>query len=108
MTNHSLPPRWANVTETARYARLGRTKTWELIQSGDIFAARIGRVVRCDLNSIDALYRRNPVVPPSMTADELELGLSAASVAAPEPYAVQADPLIELCLDPNEVAGIER
>lgn len=106
MTNHSLPPRWASVTETARYARLGRTKTWDLIQSGDIFATRIGRIVRCDLNSVDDLYKRNPVAPPSMTADEL--GLPAALVTPPEPYAVKADPLSQLCLGPDDIAGSKR
>ncbi|MET4798061.1 helix-turn-helix domain-containing protein [Bradyrhizobium sp. LB11.1] len=69
MTNQqrSLSPRWASVAEAARYARLGKTKTWELIQSGKIFAARIGRLVRCDLNSVDELYRSNPVVPPTLS-----------------------------------------
>lgn len=39
----AITPLFVNVSEAARIIGLGRSKTWELVASGDIFSVREGK-----------------------------------------------------------------
>jgi excisionase family DNA binding protein len=52
-------PGWVPYSEAQRFSGLGRTKLWELISTGEVEAAKIGRAVRISLHSLDAYMRRN-------------------------------------------------
>ena len=49
--------RIATVTEVMDYARLGRNTVYRAIQQGDILAYKNGRILRVDLDSVDAWLR---------------------------------------------------
>jgi len=44
---------WLTYQEAQRYAGLGRTKLWELVSSGNVKAARVGRAVRINRQSLE-------------------------------------------------------
>ncbi len=52
-------PGWVSYSEAQRFSGLGRTKLWELISTGEVEAAKIGRAVRISRRSLDAYMRRN-------------------------------------------------
>ncbi len=49
---------WLTYPEAQRYASLGRTKLWELVSSGEIKAARVGRAVRINRRSLEDFLER--------------------------------------------------
>jgi excisionase family DNA binding protein len=53
---------WLTYPEAQRYAGLGRTKLWELVSSGEIRAARVGRAVRISRRSLDEYMERSSYV----------------------------------------------
>jgi excisionase family DNA binding protein len=53
---------WLTYPEAQQYAGLGRTKLWELVSSGEIRAARVGRAVRISRRSLDEYMERSPYV----------------------------------------------
>jgi len=53
---------WISYSEAQRYAGLGRTKLWELVSTGDVEAAKIGRAVRINRRILDEYMRRNSYV----------------------------------------------
>lgn len=53
---------WISYTEAQRYSGLGRTKLWEIVSSGDVEAAKIGRAVRISRRSLNEYMRRNRYV----------------------------------------------
>ena len=44
---------WLTYSEAQRYAGLGRTTLWQLVSSGELKAARVGRAVRLSRRSLD-------------------------------------------------------
>ena len=50
---------WLSYPEAQRYSGLGRTKLWQLISSGDVTAAKIGRAVRISKRSLDEYMEAN-------------------------------------------------
>ena len=56
---------WLSYPEAQRFSSLGRTKLWELISSGDVEAAKIGRAVRISRRSLDEYMKRNSYVEAS-------------------------------------------
>jgi excisionase family DNA binding protein len=53
---------WLTYPEAQRFSGLGRTKLWELICSGEVEAAKVGRAVRINRHGLDEYMRRNPYV----------------------------------------------
>ncbi len=53
---------WVDYPTAQKYASLGRTKLWELISTGEIEAAKVGRAVRISRRSLDEYMRRNSYV----------------------------------------------
>lgn len=53
---------WISYSDAQKYAGLGRTKLWELVSSGDVEAAKIGRAVRISRRSLDEYMKRNSYV----------------------------------------------
>ncbi len=50
---------WLSYPEAQRFSGLGRTKLWQLISSGEVEAAKIGRAVRIRRCSLDEYMQRN-------------------------------------------------
>jgi excisionase family DNA binding protein len=53
---------WISYSEAQKYAGLSRTKLWQLISSGDVEAAKIGRAVRISRRSLEDYMKRNSYV----------------------------------------------
>jgi excisionase family DNA binding protein len=50
---------WYTVNELQRWLRLGRSKTYELIQTGEIPSYRIGRIVRIRRQDVETWLEEN-------------------------------------------------
>jgi len=50
---------WLSYPEAQRYSGLGRTKLWQLISSGEVKAAKIGRAVRISRRSLHEYMEAN-------------------------------------------------
>lgn len=50
---------WLTVKQAQEYANIGRTKLTELLNAGEIQAARVGRGVRISRASLDEYMERN-------------------------------------------------
>jgi excisionase family DNA binding protein len=50
---------WLSYRSASAYANLGRTKLTELVTSGQIPAAKVGKAVRISKAGLDAYMRRN-------------------------------------------------
>jgi excisionase family DNA binding protein len=44
---------WISYSQAQRYSGLGRTKLWEIISTGEVEAAKVGRAVRINRNSLE-------------------------------------------------------
>ncbi|GAC1386431.1 MAG: hypothetical protein NVSMB4_13620 [Acidimicrobiales bacterium] len=53
-----LPPALITVTQAARALGIGRSKTYELIATGDLEVVHIGRAARVPVEAIDELVQR--------------------------------------------------
>lgn len=54
--------RWISYREGQKLSGLGRTKLFELLSSGSIEGAKVGRAVRISQRSLDEYMRRNSYV----------------------------------------------
>jgi len=54
--------RWISYSDAQKYSGLGRTKLWELLSSGSIQGAKVGRAVRISQRSLDEYMRQNSYV----------------------------------------------
>jgi excisionase family DNA binding protein len=54
--------RWISYSDAQEYSGLGRTKLWELLSSGAVEGAKVGRAVRISRCSLDEYMRRNSYV----------------------------------------------
>jgi len=50
---------WLSYPEAQKYSGLGRTKLWQLISSGEVKAAKIGRAVRISRRSLHEYMEAN-------------------------------------------------
>ena len=62
MTTAGKEAAWITYSEAQVYAGLGRTKLWELVSTGEVEAARVGRAVRISRRSLDEYMKRNRYV----------------------------------------------
>ena len=56
------PTCWLSYTAAQRFSGLGRTKLWQLISTGEVEAAKVGRAVRINRQSLDEYMKRNRYV----------------------------------------------
>jgi excisionase family DNA binding protein len=54
----AIAPAWLNYKQAEAYANLSRTTLWQLINSREIRAARIGRAVRIERDSLQAFMEQ--------------------------------------------------
>lgn len=50
---------WLSYPEAQRYSGLGRTKLWQLISSGEVAAAKVGRATRISRQGLEDYMRRH-------------------------------------------------
>lgn len=50
---------WLSPAEVRDYAGIGRTKLWELLSSGAVEGAKVGRLVKVSRSSLDEYMRSN-------------------------------------------------
>lgn len=62
MATETVTKEWLSYPESQRYAGIGRTKLWTLVNAGEIQAARVGRGVRISRRSLEAYMQRNTYV----------------------------------------------
>ena len=62
MTN-KVHAEWLPVADVQQILGIGRTKAYELVATGEVDAARIGRAVRIKRASLEAYTERNRYVP---------------------------------------------
>jgi excisionase family DNA binding protein len=53
---------WMSYPEAQRFSGLGRTKLWELVSSGEVQAAKVGRAVRINRRSLNEYMERSSYV----------------------------------------------
>jgi len=53
---------WMSYPEAQRFSGLGRTKLWELVSSGEVQAAKVGRAVRINRRSLNEYMKRSSYV----------------------------------------------
>ena len=56
---------WLTLAEVQRVLGLGRTKTYELVATGEIPAVRIGRVLRVNREELDRWLEAKRIVDPA-------------------------------------------
>ena len=57
--NVVITPAWLSYRQTIAYASLSRTTLWQLINARKIRAARIGRAVRIERDSLQAFMEQS-------------------------------------------------
>jgi excisionase family DNA binding protein len=55
----AITPTWLNYKQAESYANLSRTTLWQLINARKIKAARIGRAVRIERDSLQAFMEQS-------------------------------------------------
>lgn len=58
MKTEDITPTWLSYSEAQRLVGLGRTTLWQLVSSGDVKAARVGRAVRLNRQSLERYLER--------------------------------------------------
>ena len=53
---------WLPYPEAQRYSGLGRTKLWQLISSGEVAAAKVGRATRISRRGLEEYMHRHSYV----------------------------------------------
>ena len=54
-----IEKKWLSPAEVRDYAGIGRTKLWELLSSGALEGAKVGRAVKVNRGSVDEYMRRH-------------------------------------------------
>jgi excisionase family DNA binding protein len=62
METVTVDKEWLSYLEAQQYAGIGRTKLWELVNVGEIRAARVGRGVRISRQSLESYMQRNAYI----------------------------------------------
>jgi excisionase family DNA binding protein len=55
----AITPAWLNYKQAEAYSNLSRTTLWQLTKAREIKAARIGRAVRIERDSLQAFMERS-------------------------------------------------
>jgi excisionase family DNA binding protein len=55
----AITPAWLNYKQAEAYSNLSRTTLWQLINAGKIKAARIGRAVRIERDSLQEFMEQS-------------------------------------------------
>ena len=63
--NDQVGTKWISMSEVQRILGLGRTKTYELVATGEIPAVRIGRVLRVNREELDKWLETKRVLDPA-------------------------------------------
>ena len=50
---------WVTYRQAEQYSGLSRTTLWRLVSAGDVEAAKVGRAVRINRESLEAYMRRD-------------------------------------------------
>jgi len=58
MKTEDITPTWLSYSEAQRLVGLGRTTLWQLVSSGEVKAARVGRAVRLNRQSLERFLER--------------------------------------------------
>jgi excisionase family DNA binding protein len=58
MKTEDITPTWLSYSEAQRLVGLGRTTLWQLVSSGEVKAARVGRAVRLNRQSLERYLER--------------------------------------------------
>jgi len=59
----AITPAWLNYRQAEAYSNLSRTTLWQLVKARKIRAARIGRAVRIERDSLQAFMERSADEP---------------------------------------------
>jgi excisionase family DNA binding protein len=59
----AITPAWLNYKQAEAYSNLSRTTLWQLIKARKIKAARIGRAVRIERDSLQAFMEQSTDEP---------------------------------------------
>ena len=62
-TAHKVQPEWLRYSEAERYSGLGRSTLFKLVRSGEVRAAKIGKAVRLNRQSLDRYMEERSFVP---------------------------------------------
>jgi excisionase family DNA binding protein len=62
-TIREVRPEWLRYPEAERYSGLGRSTLWKLVKDGDVRAAKVGRAIRLNRQSLDKYMEERSVVP---------------------------------------------
>jgi excisionase family DNA binding protein len=62
MTTAVAEAAWVSYSSAQKYSGLGRTKLWQLISSGEVEAAKVGRAVRISRASLEEYMQRHSYV----------------------------------------------
>ena len=63
---------WLTYVESQTYSSLSRSKLWELVNAGEIDAAKVGRAVRINRDSLEDYMKRNSYVERSEKLNEVK------------------------------------
>ena len=55
----AITPAWLNYKQAEAYSNLSRTTLWQLIDAGKIRAARVGRAVRIERDSLQEFMEQS-------------------------------------------------
>ena len=69
MTTAVAEAAWISYSEAQKYAGLGRTKLWQLISTGEVEAAKVGRAVRISRTSLEEYMQRHSYVEAKGSGD---------------------------------------
>ena len=53
-----MTPKWGTYKQAEDHSGLSRTTLWRLVRAGEVEAAKVGRAVRINLESLDAYMER--------------------------------------------------
>lgn len=56
-----MTQKWGTYRQAEEVSGLSRTTLWRLVSAGEVEAAKVGRAVRINLESLDAYMKRSTV-----------------------------------------------
>ena len=62
-TIREIRPEWLRYSEAERYSGLGRSTLWKLVKDGDVRAAKVGKAVRLNRQSLDRYMEERSPIP---------------------------------------------
>jgi excisionase family DNA binding protein len=68
-----IEPLWLSYPEAQKLSGLGRTTLWTLVSSGEIKAARVGRAVRINRESLEEFMETHATQPKLPGFDDIDV-----------------------------------